>query len=287
MPGEPAQTHSAPRRRGLLAFLALSALLSLALGAASAAASPSIEGVWSFNAGKIAIQADPNGTFSGTVVAPTKFSQCTHPVGERIWSEMRERPDGSFWGLHQWYFATEQCIPNPQLGLTAWRELSTKGGAHFLRVCFSEPGSGSQPTIAPDGTAANTTFGCSNSALVGALPSVSPRDFGRYVQLPDTGACRRRGSRFTIRIHDPKNDPFTKVAVTLRSGKLVRVAKVHRHGRTTVARLNLRGLSLPSFRVTVKLTTALGDHLHRTRTYSICAPKAGHHHGRHGRRRAA
>jgi hypothetical protein len=159
--------------------------------------------------------------------------------------------------------------------LTAWRELQSKGGGHFLRVCFSEPG-GLQPTIAAGGGAAHYTFGCSDSALISALPTVSQRDFERYVRLPDNRSCQVR-SWLRIRIHDPKNDPFTRVVVKLNSGGQHRTAKLSRRGRTTVARLDLRGLSKPSFTVTMRLTTALGEHLRRKRSYDICSPKRHSH----------
>lgn len=285
MPRRPAkieQSAESRRRTGRLAVgLATLVVCVAGLGTGTAVAANPIEGVWSFNAGKIAIQAGPGGTFSGTVVDPTKFTQCTHPVGEEVWSEMREQADGSYWGLHRWYFATEECIPNPSLGLTAWRVLTSSSGAHFLRVCFSEPGSTSQPTIAPNGTAAHDTFGCSDSALVSALPTVTQKDVGRYLRLPGNGTCVRR-AKLTIRIRDPENDPFVDLAVTLRSGAVHRTAKLSHRKRTTVAKLSLRGISSASFTVTVRATTALGEHLVRKRTYSVCARK---HHGHRRHRR--
>jgi len=101
------------RKRSLVTAAAIA--MSLAAGAASARADSPVEGVWSFNGGKVAVQAEA-GVLTGIVVAPTKFSQCTHPVGERMWTGMRRRPDGSYWGFHQWFFATEECIANPTLG---------------------------------------------------------------------------------------------------------------------------------------------------------------------------
>jgi hypothetical protein len=263
-----------PRRRRIAGTLLASVALAATAAANAGAASP-IERVWSFNAGKIAVAPGPNGALTGTVVAPTKFTQCTHPVGEEVWTGMRERSDGSFWGFHRWYFATEACVPNPVLGLTAWRVLRTSAGGRFLRVCFSEPGSTSQPMIAPDGTTANATFGCSDSALVAALPSVTQQEVGRYLRWPGSGNCLRR-SKLVIRIHDPENDPFTKVVVKLRSGGTVRAAKLHRRKATTIARLNLTGLAQPTFTVTINLTTALGEHLRRKRTYALC-PSRRHH----------
>jgi hypothetical protein len=282
MPRQPLQRRSAPpAARRLPLAVGVVALFALAPGVSPASAA-SIEGVWSFNAGKIAIQSEPGGTFSGTVVAPTRFAQCTHPVGQEIWSEMRPQSDGSYWGLHKWYFATNQCALNQSPGQTAWRVLKSPNGGRFLRVCFSEPGVESQPTISASGADANDTFGCSDSALIAALPSVSQRDVGRYLRLPGNDGCLRRRAKLTIHIRDPKNDPITKVVVKLRSGSVHRSARLSHGKSTTVARLNLRGLPQPSFTVTVNLTTALGNHLQRKRTYGICAPTHRRHRRRHG-----
>jgi hypothetical protein len=247
---------------------------ALAVGAAPAAADAPIEGVWSFNGGKVAIQADA-GALSGIVVAPTKFTQCTHPTGERMWTDMHRRPDGSYWGLHQWFFATDDCIPNPTLGPTAWRVMQTPSGERFLRACFSEPGSKSQPTIAPDGATAGATFGCVDSALVAPLPTISSAQFSRYVVLPSNRACIGR-SRLRIRMRDPKNDPLEKIVVTLNSGKIHRRAKLRHHGTTVTAILSLGGLATGSFTVKVRLTTVLGEHLSGGRTYVRCAKRHGH-----------
>jgi hypothetical protein len=248
---------------------------ALSSGAASAQADSPIEGVWSFNGGNVAIQAQPEGTFAGTVVAPTKFAQCTHPVGERMWTEMRRQPDGSYWGLHQWFFATAECVPNPTLGQTAWRVLKTIKGDSFLRACFSEPGSDSQPTIAPDGATAGATFGCADSALVSPLPAVSSDQFSRYVTLPSNKSCIAR-KKLRIRLRDPQNDPLDEIVVKLKSGKIRRRAKLKRHGKTVTATLNLKGLPARPFTVTVRATTVLGSHLSGRRTYVLCAKKHRH-----------
>src|SRR5580704_14113940 len=78
-------------------------LTLLTLGAGTATASSSLEEVWSFGGGAIAIQGLPNGAYQGTVVSPTTFAECPHPAGEVLWTEMRLQADGSFWGFHQWF----------------------------------------------------------------------------------------------------------------------------------------------------------------------------------------
>ncbi|MCW2988718.1 MAG: hypothetical protein JWM24_1656 [Solirubrobacterales bacterium] len=253
-----------------LQLLAILTALSIWSGAASAQANSPIEGVWTFNGGKVAVQAQEDGTFRGVVVAPTKFSQCFHPVGQTMWSEIRQQPDGSYWGLHQWYFATDECVPNPELGLTAWRVNTAADGSKSLEVCFSEPPSKSQPTIAPDGTAKGATYDCNSSARISALPSVEPTDAAKYILLPGNGLCLSR-KKLRLRLRDPAGDPIVKANVRLHSGKIHRRAKLKRKSNGIVAMLNLAGLTLPKFRVTVGLTTALGNHLRSNRTYRLCA----------------
>jgi hypothetical protein len=243
---------------------------ALALGAQSAAADAPIEGVWSFNGGEVGVKAQPGGALIGTVVEPTKFSQCFHPAGEQVWTQMRQQPDGSYWGLHQWYFETPGCVRNPELGLTAWRVLSAPDGSRFLRVCFSEPGSKSQPTIAPNGAAAGDTYGCSDSARVSGLPVVKSSEVGKYISLPANGGCFGR-PKLRIQISDPASDRIAKIFVGLKSGSVQRRAKLKRKGSKVTATLNLRGLPGPTFKVSVRLTTVLGSRISRKRTYRLCA----------------
>ena len=192
--------------RGLRAGLALVLVLLVVPSVASAASS--IEGVWSFNGGKVAVQGQPDGSFIGTVVEPTKFSTCLHPAGEEMWTQMRLQPDGSYWGLHQWFYEDAACTPNPTLGKTTWRVIE-QGSSRFLRVCFSEPGSESQPTIAADGTTTGATFGCSDSALVSDLPAVEQSKAGKYLVLPASASCLAR-PKLTVRVLQPEGDPFVR-----------------------------------------------------------------------------
>jgi hypothetical protein len=263
------------RSSGSLLALALStlALGLLLLWPGQASAATPIEGVWSFNGGQVAIQAQEDGSFIGTVVAPTKFSQCYHPVGEEMWTQIRLQSDGSYHGFHQWYFATADCVPNPALGLTAWRVLQAPDGSKLLRVCFSAPGSSSQPTIAAAGTNQGSTFGCSDSARISALPSIKPSEVGKYLILPSNRNCIGR-PKMKIRIHDPASDPFKKISVKLRSGAVHRHAKLKRRGHNVVATLRLRGLPRETFTVTVHTTTLLGSSLSTKRSYRVCSAPA-------------
>jgi hypothetical protein len=258
----------------------------LAVGVASAGAASSIEGVWSFGGGQIAVQPAPGGTFAGIVVVATKFAECVHPVGQEIWKEMREQRDGSYWGLHQWYFEGT-CALNPTLGPTAWRVLEEPDGSKYLRVCFSDPGT-SQPTIAPDGMAAGATYGCVNSALTAPLPqqptstgstasssgASSTSSVAGFIQreLPSAQRCLS-GRRFQIHLAEPRYDPFKTVRVTLKGHA---IGTQHR-GDYVVADISLKGLPPGAFTVEIHATTVLGIHLHGSRTYHTCAAKAKKH----------
>jgi hypothetical protein len=269
-----------PSPRLLPPFVALLAALAIVSTAtASAQADSPIEGVWTFNGGKVAVTKASSGGFVGTVVSATKFAECTHPVGEEMWTKITPQPDGSYWGLHQWFFETSECVRNPILGLTAWRVLK-RGESRYLRVCFSKPDANKQPTIEPNGEALNATYGCINSALVTTLPELKPADFERFVDWPKGKSCIG-GKKLRIRISEVKNDPIAMVAVTLKSGKLVRKAKIRTRPGGRLATLSLRGLPKPRFTVTVHLTTVLGSELSRKRHYRLCVAKKPRRRHRH------
>jgi hypothetical protein len=257
-----------PRTIVRVATSAVTVLLFLLCLGATARAEAPIEGVWSFNGGRIAVQEQQPGVFGGTVVSPTTFSLCAHPSGEQIWTQMVRQPDGSYWGQHQWYFESSECLRNPALGQTAWRVLQSAKG-RYLRACFSEPGSNLQPTIAANGTTTNATFGCVDSALLATVPDISAATVDRYVHFPPTTTCLSR-QRLRIRIDDPENDPLKKVVVTAAAGGSRVKAKIrHRRGRF-IAVLNLRSLPGNSIVVRVRITTLLGQHLKTRQVYQRC-----------------
>jgi hypothetical protein len=260
-------------------LLPVAAAMFLCVGVASASATSSIEGVWSFNGGQVAIQPSPNGTFTGIVVAQTKFAECIHPVGlPAMWEGMSLQPDGSYWGTHRWYFEGSSCHENPEPGPTAWRVLEEANGAHYLRVCFSSPGT-SQPIIAANGAPKNSseyasyhvTYNCVNSALTAPLPtatSSAPR-LKRSVTLPRTVGKCFSNRVFRIHLRDPKNDPLKEVVVTLRGRRIT----VVRHAGVIVSAINLRGLPKGTFTIKIRATTVLGHHLSESRTYHTCIKK--------------
>ncbi|MGA2455478.1 MAG: hypothetical protein ABSG93_18375 [Solirubrobacteraceae bacterium] len=268
--------------------LTIAMLLLLLVGAcapvASASAASPIEGVWSFNGGKVAIHPGSDGTLVGTVVAPTKFAQCTHEVPEEMWTDMIQQGDEPYyWGLHQWFYENAECTPNPTLGRTAWRVMEAANGGHYLLVCFSSPEDPTQPTITPNGEHAGVSYGCDGSEVesghVASLPSsegsttrAGVESFSEAVSLPSSKQCVSRRV-FQIHLKDPKYDPIKEVVVTLGKRKLV----VKRHGNVFATTIDLKGLPRGTFTVRLDVTTVLGHHLSSRRTYHTCAtkPKSG------------
>jgi hypothetical protein len=270
---EPRRFITVGRRLSRVVVGVAIALVAGTSAVATAQADP-LEGIWSFGGGEVAVQGEDDGSFQGTVVAPTKFSQCFHPIGERVWTGIREQSDGSYWGRHRWFFATEQCVPNPSLGLSAWRVLTAADGSRKLRVCFSQPGSVSQPMIAPSGLAAGASYGCQDSARISALPGSA------RVKLPGNTSCRPPTS-LRIRIRAAKGDPLDKVSVTLRSGKVVRRAKLTRRHGDVIAKLNFVGLPSDSVTVRIRARTVLGKLIRRHRAYDLCTLHGRRHGHRH------
>jgi hypothetical protein len=263
-------TSPRPRRRASLLFAITATILLLTFGVATATATSSIEGVWSFNGGQIAVESAGNGKFNGIVVQPTKFATCTHPVGQEIWKEIAPQADGSYWGFHQWYKSSEAsvtCVENPVLGPTAWRVNREANGSSYLLVCLSSPGT-TQPSIPPGSSGINVTYGCTKSALTAPLASSAVGSFKEVVSLPSAKKCVS-ARKFDIHIHDSKYDPFKSVVVTLRGHKL----KVLHRGSTYIATINLRGLPLGAFTVDIKATTFRGNNVSGSRTYHTCATK--------------
>lgn len=258
-------------------FIALLLLAGTCAWVTPAGATSLIEGVWSFNDGKVAIHPGPSGTLVGTVVSPTKFAQCTHEVPEEMWTDMTQQGDEPYyWGLHQWFYKDE-CTPNRSLGLTAWRVMESPNGARYLLVCFSSPEDPMQPTIAPNGEHADASYGCYGSEVesghVAALPGTTTvragvESFREAVSLPSNKQCLSRRA-FRIHLKDPKYDPLKEVVVTLGHRRLT----VKRHRSVFASTIDLKGLPSGKFTVKINVTTVLGHHLSGSRTYHTCAKK--------------
>lgn len=231
-----------------------------AVAAASAAADSPLEGVWSFNGGRVAIQSNGNGTLTGTVLSPTKFAECEHVVGERMWTDITPQPDGSYSGLHQWFYAESGCKRNPTLGLSAWRILAA-GGGKILQVCLSEPGE-PQPTIPAEG---ELPPHCFNSALVAALPNAIASEF-----LPESAACIASDGKLPVRIRNPQSNPLAQITVVVKGGGIRKTFRLKPRPKSFIAVLDLTPIVAPTVRATVRVTTVLGAHLRHRQVYRRC-----------------
>jgi hypothetical protein len=245
----------------LIAAFALSGLL-----ASAAAAEQPIEGIWSFGGGAVAVKEGNDGVLQGTVVQQTTFAVCPHPVGQVMWTEMKERPNGSYWGKHQWYRGAD-CELDPRSGLAAWRVVQTAKGTKALIVCLSEPGERKQPKIAPDGSVTDATYGCLESDPLAPVPGAESKvAFDDLVKLPDpprSGSCRRSLTIFPRKL---KYDPLTRLIVKFNG---VKVADVQGSKRLH-KRLVLNDLPEGRFKVKVIVTTVLGERRMRSRGYRGC-----------------
>lgn len=244
------------------------ALLGLPGGVAHAASE--IEGVWSFAGGAVAIQGQGNGEYQGTVVQATTFAVCEHPVGQVMWTGMRERTDGSFWGRHLWYHGAN-CEIDPDPGLTAYRVIPLGAGQRRLIVCFSNPGDTSQPMITPDGKVTGDTYGCVESAPLARTPGSGGRrvHFNELLTLPPVKpppACYR-----TLRMipHNPKYDPLKRIVVRIAGKKVATITATRALRRKIV----LGHLPEGRFRFRVTVATVLEQRFTRIRVYRGCSQK--------------
>jgi hypothetical protein len=227
--------------------------------AAPAQAADQIEGSWLFENGEVLVQATGPGTFKGTVVKPTRFTACTHPVGQAMWQI--NGAGASYAGAHVWY--SSACDEQPG-GQSTWQITSTDPANYTLRFCTVAPGGG-PPTFDPPGDPAGDTR-CHDLKRI--LPPQAAPTFKSVVSLPKaTRKCRSRRN-FRIRLRAPKADPLVRATVSV-NGKRVRVVV----GTRLTAPVDLR--NLPKGRYTVKIvaTTASSRVVQGTRKYRTCVPK--------------
>ena len=267
----------------------LTCLVATALwtaGASPAGAASSIEGVWAFNGGEIAVQPVANGTFIGTVVTETTFAECVHPVGQQIWTDITPQPDGSYWGLHQWY--TEPgCTLVPTGGKTAFRVLEGPNGAHYLRVCLATPEPHSQDR--PRRRQHRNNLGVARARRSARpyrplKPQPAPRRHPAKAPRvrPPAQASRRSTSWYRYRATRNASGPAASrsASLTLRTTRSrpspscsrAESSEMSRHGRTIVATVSRRALPRGTFAVQIKAVTYLGRHLSGSRTYHPCKP---------------
>lgn len=251
-------------------FLTLTTAFALSwVFASTAAAEQPIEGVWSFGGGAVAVKQGDDGVLRGTVVQQTTFAVCPHPVGQVMWTDMNERPNGSYWGRHQWYRGAD-CELDPRPGLAAWRVVQTAKGTKALIVCLSEPGERKQPKIAADGSVAEATYGCLESDPLAPVEGPGNKvGFDDLVTLPapsPAGSCRRS---LTILPRKLKYDPLARLVVKFDGVKVADVKGSKRLRKRVV----LNALPEGRFKVQVIAITVLGERRTHSRVYRGCRQK--------------
>ncbi len=240
----------------------------LGIFASTAVAAKPIEGVWSFGGGAVAVSEGSDGALQGTVVQQTTFAVCPHPVGQVMWTGMRERPNGSYWGRHQWYRGSG-CALDTRPGLAAWRVMQTAHGKMLL-VCLSDPGELKQPRIAPDGSVFDATYGCVESDPLASIPGtggeVTADDLLGLPPSPTSDSCRRS---LTIVPRKLRYDPLRRLIVKFGG---VKVADV-KDGSRLRKRLVFDNLPEGRFKVEVIAITVLGQKRSLSRLYRGCRGK--------------
>lgn len=257
-----------PRKSPIMLATAL-AVAAFAAPAAAQAPPADIEGVWSFNGGQVAVQAQGDGTFQGTIIRETRLSQCPHVVGERMWVGVRPAGDGSYTGGHQW-FNSVTCAPREQRGNSAFRVITREDGARFLRACLSPPERPTeQPTIAPDGSSTPPGVRCHDSDLIVPLRVADPklREIAVLPRATKPGKCRIRRP-LDIRLRQPEGDALA-TATILVNGKRLRTLR----GDRLTQPVSLKRPPKGRYRVRIKATTVLGRTVTGTRKYRSCTPK--------------
>ncbi len=140
------------------------------------------------------------------------------------------------------------------------------------------PASGGCPP--PLAQASSVSGGEGQSSSGPGLPGGGPAP--TRLGLASGGRCRSRRS-FLIHLRAAHGAALRSATVVV-NGHGLRVPR----GRTLQARINLSGLPLGTFRVRISLITRSGRHLHQTRTYHTCRPRARPgrlHRGATGRQR--
>jgi hypothetical protein len=245
------------RGRGVRCLAGVAATLAgMATCAGAAQAAQPIEGSWLFESGQVLVEATGPGTFKGTVVKPTRFTACTHPIGEVMWQI--SGGGTSYAGTHVWYHS--DCRQDPG-GLSSWTITSTNPANFTLRFCTVTPGGG-PPAFDPAG---NPTGATRCHDLTRLLPPQPTPTFSSVVSLPkSTRACRSR-RHLRIDLREPKADPLARATVKVdgRRRKVIVGARLR-------APVDLRQLPKGRYTVAIVATTASGRVVQGSRRYRTC-----------------
>ncbi len=230
-----------------------------AWGAPAAQAASPIEGSWFFNNGEVLVEATGPGTFKGTVVRETQFSECPHQVGEFMWDLRATANPAVFEGGHNWLESSSCTILSPR-GRAKWTIVSVDPQNFVLRFCTVPP----EDTTSPP---EDDPSGCDD--LRRLRPPQPPPSFASSVTLPKQGKRRCRSRRnFRIHLRSTEADPLIGALVTV-NGKLVKTVTREQIS----APVDLRGLPKGRYRVTIVMKTASGKIIQGVRRYRTCARK--------------
>jgi hypothetical protein len=234
-------------------------VVAMAMWAGAAQAAEAIEGSWLFESGEVLVEATGAGTLKGTVVKPTRFTACTHPVGQVMW--LLRGNGASYKGTHAWYHS--DCSEDPG-GLSSWTITSTDPANFTLRFCTVTPHAG-PPTFDPSGNPTGSTR-CHDLKRV--LPPQPTPTFGSVVSLPEaTSKCRSRRT-FRIRLREPRADPLVRATVDVNGRRVKAVV-----GARLTAPVNLRRVPAGRYTVKIAVRTASGRLIKGNRRYRTCADR--------------
>lgn len=178
-------------------------------GHALAQSSSDIAGVWAFNGGQVGVVKNADKSFTGTVIRATRTTACPHPIGERMWTDVRlGGGDINWWGKHVW-FLTQPCRTAPSPGYTAWKIFVNQEGKEFLRGCYAHWAHPEiQPVIDRSGQADPGSGGiCIDSYRV----TQKKTTFKSIARFPES---RCFGAALRLKFADPPTDALATVRIT-------------------------------------------------------------------------
>jgi hypothetical protein len=253
----------------------MTAVVLVVLGTftSSAVAADLIEGTWNFQGGQVEVHRTTGSSFVGTVVQPTNFSGCPHPVGQQMW-QINGSAD-SYSGLHTWFH--DECKENPG-GETTWTVYDTDPTNFIVHFCTNHPknhkvetdanGNGINGTRCFDLLRAKPPAPAVGQTGASAASATTPST----IVLPSPKKCLSRRA-FHIRLHSSRRDPLRKATVFL-GKKRLKVIKVGKGKRTRfTSRVDLRGQTKQVVVLRVVGKTKKGKTVVTTRKYHTCTTK--------------
>jgi len=249
----------------LHAVIAAVVLAAGGISPATAAGADLIEGTWHFQGGQILVSEQTPGTFAGVVTRETRFAECPHPIGQRLW-DIKGGAD-SYHGTHVGY--RSPTCPDEGGGQSTWTIMDTEPSNFVLRFCSNTPGAG--PVQTDDAGNPVGTTRCFNLTRAKPPAGGDPAVAGA-ITLPSKQRCLSRGRSVRIRLVSRRKDPLVKATVFLNKRKL-HVTRLHLGKRKRVlSRVGSR--RLPRVRVTVRVVAATrrGRTVVASRRYPACAP---------------